>query len=183
MPNSVIIDELIHQDTLHRELDRVVAISIDIESAEYVYDWALNNFLNPKTDLVVFLNCRTIDAPMAPYINPTGFIEELDDKKKKKSHMLLRQYADLLKPLGFAVRAIALAGDPKIEIVRKCHELSADVLILGSRELGKIKRALLGSVSDYCSHNCHCTIVIVKAHPDHPEGKHEMKSIYKRHLE
>lgn len=44
-------------------------------------------------------------------------------------------------------------------------------------------RALLGSVSDYCSHNCHCTIVIVKAHPDHPEGKHEMKSVYKRHEE
>ncbi|GAA5806873.1 hypothetical protein MFLAVUS_000221 [Mucor flavus] len=183
MPNSMIVDESIHPDTHHKELKRVVAISIDTESAEYVYDWAVNNFINPQTDLVVFLNCRIIDAPMAPYINPTGFIEEFDDKRKKKSHLLLREYADRLKPFGIAVRAIALAGEPKTEIVRKTTELKADVLIIGSRGLGKIKRTLLGSVSDYCSHNCHCTVIVVKAHPEHPEGKHEMTNIYKRHSE
>lgn len=49
---SMIIDEVIHADTHHKDLKRIVAISIDHESADYVYDWAINNFINPATDLV-----------------------------------------------------------------------------------------------------------------------------------
>ncbi|CEP19284.1 hypothetical protein [Parasitella parasitica] len=180
MPNSQIIDESIHPDSHHKDLKRIVAISIDEGSAEYVFDWAINNFINPASDLVVFLNCRQVDAPIAPYINPTNFIEEFDDKKKLKSHHLLKTYADKLKPFNIAIRAIALLGDPKVEIIRKVTELKADVLLLGSRQLGSVKRALLGSVSDYCSHNSPCTVIIIKAHPEHPEGKHEYKSIFHR---
>lgn len=39
-----------------------------------------------------------------------------------------------------AVRAIALAGEPKVEIIRKVTELNADVLLLGSRRLGTVQR-------------------------------------------
>lgn len=52
---------------------------------------------------MVFLNCRQIDAPMAPYINPTGFIEEFDEKRKIRSHQLLRYYADQLKASNVSV--------------------------------------------------------------------------------
>jgi hypothetical protein len=52
MPNSLVVDESFHPDTDHKELKRIVAISIDEDSAEYVYDWAMNNFINPATDLV-----------------------------------------------------------------------------------------------------------------------------------
>ncbi|KAI8091414.1 uncharacterized protein B0P05DRAFT_527430 [Gilbertella persicaria] len=117
---------------------------------------------------------------MAPYINPTGFMEEFDDTKKQKSHKLLKHYADRIKAKQVAVRAIALAGEPKQEIVRKVKELKADVLLIGSRQLGAVKRTLLGSVSDYCAHNAHCTVVTIKANPTHPEGKHEMRNIFHR---
>jgi len=52
MPNSQIIDESIHPDSHHKDLKRIVAISIDEGSAEYVFDWAVNNFINPASDLV-----------------------------------------------------------------------------------------------------------------------------------
>jgi nucleotide-binding universal stress UspA family protein len=71
-------------------------------------------------------------------------------------------------------------GEPKLEIVRKVTELNADVLLIGSRQLGSVKRALLGSVSDYCVHNSPCTVITIKAHPTHPEGKHEYKNIFQR---
>ncbi|KAI7901633.1 uncharacterized protein BX663DRAFT_513493 [Cokeromyces recurvatus] len=181
MPNSHIVDEAVHPDTYHRDLKRVIAISIDEGSADYVYHWAVNNVINPATDLVVFLNCRQADSfSDAPIINPVGFIEELDSTRKIKSHQLLKSYADRLKDSNIAVRAIALLGEPKVEIVRKVKELKADILIMGSRRLGTVKRALLGSVSDYCSHHCSCSVIIVKAHPDHPEGKHEMKNLFQR---
>ncbi|KAI9472286.1 MAG: hypothetical protein EXX96DRAFT_583531 [Benjaminiella poitrasii] len=180
MPNSLIVDEAVHPEGHHQDLKRIIAISIDEGSAEYVYDWAIHNIINPTTDLVVFLNCRQVDAPITPYFNPTGFVEELDDTKKIKSHCLLRHYAHKLKDANIAVRAIALLGEPRTEIVRKVTELKADILIMGSRKLGTVKRALLGSVSDYCSHHSPCTVLVVKAHPEHPEGKHEMKNIFQR---
>lgn len=176
----MIVDEAIHPDSTHKDLKRIIAVSIDEGSAEYVFDWALNNIINPATDLVVFLNTRTVDAPMAPYISPKNFVEEFDETKKIKSHKLLKSYADRLKAMNIAVRAIALLGDPKVEIIRKVTELKADILLMGSRQLGTVKRAFLGSVSDYCSHHSPCTTIIVRAHPEHPEGKHEHKSIFKR---
>lgn len=56
MPNSQIIDESIHPDSHHKDLKRIVAISIDEGSAEYVFDWAVNNFINPASDLVSWLH-------------------------------------------------------------------------------------------------------------------------------
>ncbi|KAJ3029395.1 hypothetical protein HDV00_009614 [Rhizophlyctis rosea] len=61
-----------------------------------------------------------------------------------------------------AVKAIALRGDPRNEIVRKSHEVNADIVILGSRGMGAFRRAMLGSVSDYCIHNLSCPVIIIK---------------------
>lgn len=67
MPNSMVVDEAIHADSHHKDLKRIIAISIDEGSAEYVYDWAINNIINPATDLVriyitfvCFLNKKTL---------------------------------------------------------------------------------------------------------------------------
>ncbi|KAL6066388.1 UspA domain protein [Balamuthia mandrillaris] len=37
-----------------------------------------------------------------------------------------------------------------------------DTLFLGSRGMDGFKRMMLGSVSSYCVHNCHCTTTVVK---------------------
>lgn len=39
---------------------------------------------------------------------------------------------------------------------------SVDLLIMGSRGLGAVKRAVLGSVSDYCVANAECPVLIVR---------------------
>uniref|UniRef100_A0A0E0F7S9 BTB domain-containing protein n=1 Tax=Oryza meridionalis TaxID=40149 RepID=A0A0E0F7S9_9ORYZ len=41
-------------------------------------------------------------------------------------------------------------------------KLGADVLVMGSHGYGLFKRALLGSVSDYCVRNANCPVLIVK---------------------
>ncbi len=56
-------------------------------------------------------------------------------------------------------------GDVRDEIVDCVESCGADLLIIGSRGLGAIKRAFLGSTSDYCVHHCHCPVVIVKMPP------------------
>ncbi|KAI9299416.1 hypothetical protein BJ944DRAFT_274248, partial [Cunninghamella echinulata] len=128
---------------------------------------------------VVLVNTRSIDVTMQPYINPTGFVEDFDDEKREASISLLREYAHKLKDRHIACQAIAMVGDPKIEIIRKIKEIRADVLIMGSRKLGAVKRTLLGSVSDYCCHHSPCAVIIARAKEDEVHDKsHNRRSIF-----
>jgi nucleotide-binding universal stress UspA family protein len=49
------------------------------------------------------------------------------------------------------------------EEVGGVDKLGADVLVMGSHGYGLFKRALLGSVSDYCVRNANCPVLIVKS--------------------
>ena len=62
----------------------------------------------------------------------------------------------------FSVRGIALRGDARDEIAHKVEELKADMLVVGSRGLSAIKRAFLGSVSDYLVHHLHVPVIVTR---------------------
>jgi nucleotide-binding universal stress UspA family protein len=56
-------------------------------------------------------------------------------------------------------------GDPGTCIIDYIEKDKACALIIGSRSLGVVKRAILGSVGDFCVHNAHCPVLIIK-HPN-----------------
>jgi nucleotide-binding universal stress UspA family protein len=53
-------------------------------------------------------------------------------------------------------------GEPRSVLCGAAEKHRADLLVVGSHGYGAIKRALLGSVSDYCAHHAHCSVMIVK---------------------
>ncbi|KAK7337511.1 hypothetical protein VNO77_18090 [Canavalia gladiata] len=55
-------------------------------------------------------------------------------------------------------------GDAKDVICSVVQKLEVDTLVLGTHGYGFLKRAFLGSVSDYCARHAKCAVVIVK-HP------------------
>ncbi|KAK9930713.1 hypothetical protein M0R45_027742 [Rubus argutus] len=60
------------------------------------------------------------------------------------------------------IERVVGSGDPKDVICNTVHKLRADTLVMGSHGYGFFKRALLGSVSDYCAKHVDCPVVIVK---------------------
>ncbi|KAG2621316.1 hypothetical protein PVAP13_3NG248200 [Panicum virgatum] len=62
----------------------------------------------------------------------------------------------------------ALEGDARNVLCDAVERHHAEMLVVGSHGYGAIKRAVLGSVSDYCAHHAHCTVMIVKK----PKPKH-----------
>jgi nucleotide-binding universal stress UspA family protein len=54
-------------------------------------------------------------------------------------------------------------GDAGAMLCRLAEELAADVVVVGSRGRGVIKRALLGSVSTHVVHNAPCPVLVVRA--------------------
>ena len=59
-----------------------------------------------------------------------------------------------------ADQTLLLHGVPGMAICDHAAERSARAIVIGSRGRGRIKRALLGSVSDYVVRNAPCTVVI-----------------------
>jgi nucleotide-binding universal stress UspA family protein len=58
-----------------------------------------------------------------------------------------------------------IEGDPGPALCQFAAEINATAIIVGSRGLGRIKRAFLGSVSDYVVRNAPCAVVVTRS-PD-----------------
>ncbi|TPX53215.1 hypothetical protein SeMB42_g00895 [Synchytrium endobioticum] len=141
--------------------------------------------LTPPTSLAIVLtSCTSAAYPGAAYMDFTGitatvvqvqtdYLTQMEDHNRAASHALLQTYGVRLKKNNIACKAIAMRGDPRDEIARKVSELNADVLVIGSRGLGPVKRTFLGSVSDYLVHHVHCAVLVVRDHEDH--GKFSVK--------
>ncbi|KAJ3218271.1 hypothetical protein HDU67_006244 [Dinochytrium kinnereticum] len=156
---ALIHEEEVH-DTVHANAqkhtapaERVIAIAVDgSPSSKVAFDWAVKNVVRPELDQVIILSARP--HAMLP--------QEIEIARKKGAHTIVRNFADTLPPYKYRVRAIALVGDPRESITKKCEELKADIVVVGSRNLGPVKRALLGSVSEYVVRHCSCSVVVAR---------------------
>ena len=85
---------------------------------------------------------------------------ELRDAAKR----LLDEEAERVSSAGGTVAATHLRlGRPAEQIVNLSEELDAGVIVVGSRGLGGLRRALMGSVSDAVVRHAHCPVFVVRA--------------------
>ena len=47
-------------------------------------------------------------------------------------------------------------------LIEECEELGADLIVMGCRGLGGVRRALMGSVSDSVVRHAHCPVLVVR---------------------
>jgi nucleotide-binding universal stress UspA family protein len=55
-----------------------------------------------------------------------------------------------------------LEAEPDEEIVLLAEKECADLIVMGSRGRGRIRRALMGSVSDLVVRHAHCPVLVVR---------------------
>ena len=59
------------------------------------------------------------------------------------------------------------AHKPGDAILKVVEEEKGDLIVLGSRGSGTIRRHLIGSVSDYVMHHAHIPVLVCKHHGKH----------------
>ena len=63
---------------------------------------------------------------------------------------------------GTVAQAHLRMGTPDAEVVDLAEELSVGLVVVGSRGLGGIRKALMGSVSDSVVRHAHCPVLVVR---------------------
>mmetsp|Transcript_33836 Transcript_33836/g.47200 ORF Transcript_33836/g.47200 Transcript_33836/m.47200 type:complete len:170 (+) Transcript_33836:333-842(+) len=114
-------------------------------------------------------------APLTMFPGANSFRNErlsgintlLQKEAVKKGEAFLKQMGSLSLSLGYKPDELKLlcsipVVSSKVSILNYTEDAKPDVLVCGSRGLGAMGRAFLGSTSDYLMHNCKCTIIVVK---------------------
>ena len=94
---------------------------------------------------------------------PTEVRESLIGGAERDAETFLKEQAEKIGAEGGKVAESHLRnGDPDKEIIRTAEALDVGLIVIGSRGLGAISRALLGSVSDSVVRHAHCPVFVVR---------------------
>jgi nucleotide-binding universal stress UspA family protein len=97
------------------------------------------------------------------YPGTLGYSDKLYEQIEEESRELLRELSRQVKVAGGTVAGTHLRmGVVALEIVGLAEELQADLIVMGCRGLGGVRRALMGSVSDSVVRHAHCPVLVVR---------------------
>jgi len=90
--------------------------------------------------------------------------ESLIGRAERDAETFLKEQAENINSEGGKVAETHLrSGDPDKEILRGAEALDVGLIVIGSRGLGAITRALMGSVSDSVVRHAHCPVWVVRS--------------------
>ena len=89
--------------------------------------------------------------------------ESLIGGAEREAERFLKEQAERIGSDGAKVAETHLrSGDPDKEILRLAEALEVGLIVIGSRGLGAVSRALMGSVSDSVVRHAHCPVFVVR---------------------
>jgi nucleotide-binding universal stress UspA family protein len=90
--------------------------------------------------------------------------EEEPTELRRTAQQLLDEQTERIRAAGGQVAQAHLRlGRPAEQIVNLSEELGIGVIVIGSRGLGALRRAVLGSVSESVVRHAHCPVFVVRA--------------------
>ncbi|KAL5714298.1 hypothetical protein ACHQM5_016279 [Ranunculus cassubicifolius] len=155
----------------------VVAVDSSEESMKSLR-WALDNlkFESPST---ATLHILTVQPPpsLSSGINPgaipfggpkfsevPAFAAAIEAHQKRISDAIIDHALKICEDekTQINIETKIVVGDAKEVICQVVEQLKADLLVMGSHSYGPIKRMFLGSVSNYCTNQAQCPVMVVK---------------------
>jgi nucleotide-binding universal stress UspA family protein len=92
-----------------------------------------------------------------------AYLQEESEELTKRGQGLLDEQVRKIEAAGGSVAQAHLrVGKPEAEITALAEEIGAGLIAVGSRGLGGIRRAMLGSVSDSVVRHAHCPVMVVR---------------------
>ena len=104
--------------------------------------------------------------PWLPIIDPRAderVTEAITEKKMKRAKRFVDAQVEEIEAAGGTVaKAYVRKGGAAEEIVALAEEIGAGLIVVGSRGWGRLRRALIGSVSESVVRHAHCPVFVVR---------------------
>jgi nucleotide-binding universal stress UspA family protein len=119
--------------------------------------------LAQKTNSELHLITVGPDLPLYELTEHPADFEDVLRKNRREAKEMLEQQAKRIEESGVSVNETHLREGPAAEeIVEVAEEIGAGLIVMGSRGHGRLRRALMGSVSDAVVRHAHCPVTIVR---------------------
>ncbi|CAH8652920.1 unnamed protein product [Heterobilharzia americana] len=145
------------------------------EHSERAFKWYMDNIMK-LTDGLYLVH---IVEPLSAGLNYSLASKSPSMKDDFSRHMnslidsgrtLREKFLSRCEEAGLSARfTIHVGTKPGENIVRLAQENAANLVIVGNRGIGTVRRTFLGSVSDYILHNVNVPVIII------PPPKHSKK--------
>ncbi|CAA0825487.1 Adenine nucleotide alpha hydrolases-like superfamily protein [Striga hermonthica] len=141
----------------------------------YALEWTLQHFFSPSPEnshfKLVVVHAKPLPSTAVGFggLGSVDVLPIVEADLKKTAERVVKKAKDLCtqKSVNNVIFEV-VDGDARNVMCEAVEKHHASVLVVGSHGYGAIKRAVLGSVSDYCAHHAHCSVMIVKK----PKIKH-----------
>jgi len=148
----------------------------DSEPSLRAFEWYLEN-MHRDGDKVILVHCAEFNIDIGLHTQlakkaPKGVSGAAADvnaicaqvkKRQDEIASLTEDFAAKLREKKVDSKVLTPHGaKPGDLICTAAKENNVDSIIIGTRGLGKIKRALLGSVSEYVLHHANCPVTVVR---------------------
>ena len=119
--------------------------------------------LAEKTNSELHLITVGPDYPLYELPEHPAEFQDVVSENRREAKEVLEQQAKRIEESGGTVKETYLReGRAAEEIVEVAEEIGAGLIVMGSRGHGRLRRALLGSVSDAVVRHAHCPVTIVR---------------------
>ncbi|CAJ1877778.1 unnamed protein product [Sphenostylis stenocarpa] len=174
----------------------IVAGIDDSDFSKYALEWILDHLLSPALNSIfklVLVYAKPSAFSKIGFVGPgaTDLFPVVEaDLKRTAARITDHAKEQCMEKSVKDVAMEVVEGDPRNVLCEAVERHHASMLVVGSHGYGALKRyilipdialqwyssrvkkllmgAVLGSVSDYCAHHAHCTVIIVKK----PKAKH-----------
>lgn len=145
--------------------DRVILLAVDAsEQADFAFKWYLNTIHRPENHLVLLHVPEILDGERNRMLYLTASAwEEALKKEQGKIKELEEKYNTKILENGISGTVKTEPGNKPGEIICKTAEdEKVTMIVMGTRGLGKMRRTIMGSVSDYVVHHAHCPVIVCR---------------------
>lgn len=101
------------------------------------------------------------DIPVS-YVVSEKLLRDIRDAYKRENQLILSKCSEIATKKGLVIQTKLLQGNPGSIILDFCEKEKYDIIIMGSRGMGKFKELVLGSVSSRVLHHSSCPVMIIR---------------------
>jgi nucleotide-binding universal stress UspA family protein len=132
-----------------------------LKAAKYAVDIAKNN----DAKVTIMHVYQTTPPPV--YLEPaTGgeylFFLESEKTIKERGNLAIEKTKEIFNHESLSIETKFFQGHPVEAIVETAEKEKFDLIIIGSRGLGRLGRILLGSVAEGVIHNAPCPVLVIR---------------------